>query len=80
MDFSDCSSATAASGTPLRVYFSSAENISTDGRYLLNNYLNENDSSIARNVGFALVEHGTSKILPLNQAYKTNINGDKKNT
>src|SRR5690606_40354473 len=57
------------------LYFSSADNISTDGKYLLNNSVNENDASVARNVGFALVEPGKSTPVTLNQAYTTSIMG-----
>ena len=57
------------------MYFSSADNISTDGKYLLNNSVNENDASVARNVGFALVEPGKSTPVTLNRAYTTSIMG-----
>ncbi len=57
------------------MYFSSADNISTDGKYLVNNSVNENDASVARNVGFALVEPGSSTPITLNQPYLTNIMG-----
>lgn len=73
LTFSGCTPAVGTSGTPLKVYFSSADHISTDGKYLLNNSVNENDASVARNVGFALVEPGSSTPIALNQAYTTNI-------
>ncbi|ENU9622277.1 fimbrial protein [Salmonella enterica] len=75
LTFSGCSPAAGTSGTPLKVYFSSADNISTDGKYLVNNSVNENDASVARNVGFALVEPGSSTPITLNQPYLTNIMG-----
>lgn len=75
LTFSGCAPAAGTTGTPLNVYFSSADNISTDGKYLLNNSVNESDASVARNVGFALVEPGSSKPIPLNQAYPTKIKG-----
>ena len=77
LTFSGCSPAAGTTGTPLKVYFSSADNISTDGKYLLNNSVNESDASVARNVGFALVEPGSSTPTPitLNQPYTTNIMG-----
>ncbi|ELZ5055827.1 type 1 fimbrial protein [Enterobacter hormaechei] len=68
LTFSGCSPAAETTGTPLKVYFSSADNISTDGKYLLNN-------SVARNVGFALVEPGSSTPITLNQPYTTDIMG-----
>ncbi|HIH6747508.1 TPA: fimbrial protein [Enterobacter hormaechei] len=75
LTFSGCSPAAEKAGTPLQVYFSSADNISTDGKYLVNNSVNENDASVARNVGFALVEPGSSTPITLNQPYLTNIMG-----
>lgn len=69
LTFSGCTPAAGTTGTPLKVYFSSADNISTDGKYLVNNSVNENDASVARNVGFALVEPGSSTPITLNQAY-----------
>ena len=75
LTFSGCSPAAGTTGTPLKVNFSSADNISTDGKYLLNNSVNESDASVARNVGFALVEPGSSTPITLNQPYTTNIMG-----
>ncbi|MGV2812580.1 fimbrial protein [Enterobacter cancerogenus] len=78
LTFSGCSPAAGTTGTPLKVYFSSADNISTDGKYLLNNSVNESDASVARNVGFALVEPGSSTPISLNQPYTTDIMGTAK--
>lgn len=78
LTFSGCSPAAGTTGTPLKVYFSSADNISTDGKYLLNNSVNESDASVARNVGFALVEPGSSTPISLNQPYTTDIMGTVK--
>ena len=75
LTFSGCSPAAGTTGTPLKVYFSSADNISTDGKYLLNNSVNESDASVARNVGFALVEPGSSTPITLIQPYTTDIMG-----
>ncbi|MEB2440892.1 fimbrial protein [Citrobacter braakii] len=75
LTFSGCTPAAGTTGTHLNVHFSSADNISTDGKYLVNNSVNENDASVARNVGFALVAPGSSTPIPLNQAYPTNIKG-----
>ncbi|EDV1166144.1 type 1 fimbrial protein [Salmonella enterica subsp. enterica serovar Livingstone] len=75
LTFSGCSPAAGTAGTPLKVYFSSANNISTDGKYLLNNSVNESDTSVARNVGFALVKPGSSTPITLNQPYTTDIMG-----
>lgn len=76
MTFSGCAPAASTAGTPLKIHFSSANNISTDGKYLLNNSVNESDSSVARNVGFALTKtDGT--LIPLNQPFDTNLMGNK---
>lgn len=77
LTFSGCSPAAGTAGTPLKIYFSSADNISTDGKYLLNNTVNESDASVSRNVGFSLAEPGSSSPIALNQPYVTNIMGDK---
>ncbi|HFK5384840.1 type 1 fimbrial protein [Escherichia coli] len=75
LTFSGCSAATGKADTQLKMYFSSADNISTDGKYLLNNSVNESDTSVARNVGFALVQPGTATPITLNQPYNTHITG-----
>lgn len=77
LTFSGCSPAAGTAGTPLKVYFSSADNISTDGKYLLNNSVNESDAAVARNVGFSLAEPTSSTPIPLNQPYTTKVMGDK---
>ncbi|AWQ47367.1 MAG: fimbrial protein [Serratia marcescens] len=77
LTFSGCSPAAGTAGTPLKIYFSSADNISTDGKYLLNNSVNENDASVAKNVGFSLAETGSSTPIQLNVPYVTDIMGDK---
>ncbi|MBH2517890.1 fimbrial protein, partial [Serratia ureilytica] len=63
--------------TPLKIYFSSANNISTDGKYLLNSSVNESDAAVAKNVGFSLAEPGSSTPIPLNVPYVTKIEGNK---
>lgn len=78
LTFSGCSPAASKDGSPLKIYFSSANNISTDGKYLLNNSVNENDIAVSKNVGFSLAEPGSSKPIPLNVPYVTKIKGDKK--
>ncbi|MEX3137554.1 fimbrial protein [Serratia ureilytica] len=80
LTFSDCSSAQGASGSPLKLYFSSANNISADGKYLLNNSVNESDVAVAKNVGFSLAEPGSSTPIPLNTPYQTTIIGDTMET
>ncbi|HFT9342531.1 fimbrial protein [Escherichia coli] len=75
LTFSGCSAATGKADTQLKMYFSSADNISTDGKYLLNNSVNESDASVARNVGFALVAPGTNAPIALNLPYDTHIMG-----
>lgn len=78
LTFSDCAPASVTAGGPLQIYFSSADNISNDGKYLLNNSVNENDATTAKNVGFALTETGKTTAIPLNVPYKTTLKGDKK--
>lgn len=74
MTFSDCTPAVSTSGIHfLKINFFSADNISTDGKYLSNNSVNENDPSVARNVGFSLVEPGATAPIILNQPYTTSI-------
>lgn len=77
LTFSGCTPAAGTAGTPLKIYFSSANNISTDGKYLLNSSVNENDAAVAKNVGFSLAEPGSTTPLPLNVPYVTKIIGDK---
>lgn len=77
LTFSGCSLASAPEDSKLKVYFSSADHISTDGKYLVNNSVNENDASVARNVGFALAKPGTNTPIPLDQPYATTLKGDK---
>lgn len=77
LTFSGCTPAAGTAGTPLKIYFSSANNISTDGKYLLNGSVNENDTTVAKNVGFSLAELGSTTPIPLNVPYVTKITGDK---
>jgi major type 1 subunit fimbrin (pilin) len=77
LTFSGCTPAAGTAGTPLKIYFSSANNISTDGKYLLNSSVNESDAAVAKNVGFSLAEPGSSTPIPLNVPYVTKIKGDK---
>ncbi|CAI0708391.1 major fimbrial protein StkA [Serratia entomophila] len=77
LTFSGCTPAAGTAGTPLKIYFSSANNISTDGKYLLNGSVNESDEAVAKNVGFSLAEPGSSTPIPLNVPYLTKIKGDK---
>jgi major type 1 subunit fimbrin (pilin) len=77
LTFSGCTPASGTAGTPLKIYFSSADNISNDGKYLLNNSVNENDAAVAKNVGFSLAEPGSSTPIQLNVPYNTSIIGDK---
>lgn len=77
MTFSDCAPAAGTAETPLKVHFSSADNISTDGKYLQNTTVNENDIAIARNVGFAITKTSDQTPIALNQPLVTNIKGNK---
>ncbi|UIN53856.1 MULTISPECIES: fimbrial protein [Pseudomonas] len=84
MTFSGCNAASssattpAAPTTPLMMYFSSADNISTDGKYLLNTSVNESDAAVAKNVGFSLGLPGTQTPVQLNTPFNTGIIGAKK--
>lgn len=79
LTFSDCSPvAVVAEGgapNPLRVHFSSADNISVDGRYLLNNSVDENNAAVAKNVGFSLTAAGSLAPIQLNLPYNTTVLG-----
>ena len=75
LTFSNCAPAAGTAGVPLKIYFSSADNISTDGKYLLNNTVNENDASVAKNVGFSLARTTSPTPLLLNQPLVTDIKG-----
>ncbi|AVR04988.1 fimbrial protein [Pluralibacter gergoviae] len=75
LTFSGCSPAAKETGTSLKIYFSSANNISTDGKYLLNTTVNESDASVARNVGFSLAKPGSSTPILLNQVFDTGLKG-----
>ena len=77
MTFSGCSPAAGTDGNSLKMYFSSANNISTDGKYLMNTTVNENDASVARNVGFSLAKPGSSTPIRLDQAFDTGLKGDQ---
>lgn len=77
LTFSGCTPAEGTSGAPLKIYFSSAQNISNDGKYLINDTVNENDDTVARNVGFSLASPGSSTPIQLNKPFETGIMGDK---
>ncbi|HEY1846909.1 MAG TPA: fimbrial protein [Buttiauxella sp.] len=77
LTFSGCSPVDEESTNPLKIYFSSAQNISTDGNYVTNTTVNENDVNVARNVGFSLAKPGTSQPIPLNQPLVTDILGQQ---
>ena len=76
LTFSNCAPAAGTAGQPLKIYFSSADNISTDGKYLLNNSVNENDAAVAKNVGFSLAKASSSTPITLNQPFVTDITGN----
>ncbi|XVO84804.1 fimbrial protein [Pseudomonas palleroniana] len=84
MTFSGCNAASsnattsAAPTTPLMMYFSSADNISTDGKYLVNTSVNESDAAVAKNVGFSLGVPGTQTPVQLNTPFNTGVIGAKK--
>lgn len=80
LTFSNCAPAAKAADTPLTIHFSSADNISTDGNYLQNTTVNENDVSVARNVGFAIAKPGTKTAIPLNKPFVTDIKGNGTNS
>lgn len=73
LTFSNCAPVEGASDTNLKIYFSSTNGISGDGKYLINNTVNENDAAVARNVGFSLASPGSSTPIPLNKPFETVI-------
>jgi len=78
LTLTDCTTTGTGGGTVLKMYFSSANNISTDGKYLVNNTTNETDTSstsLARNVGFALTTNGGTTPIPFNVPYTTAATG-----
>lgn len=77
LTFSNCTPASKTADAPLKIYFSSANNISTDGKYLLNTTVNESDVKFARNVGFAITKTTDQTPLILNQPLVTNIKGNE---
>ena len=68
LTFSNC---TGSGSGNLGLNFSSADNISNDGNYLMNTSVNES-STEAKNVGFALSADGVTA-LDLNAAFDTGI-------
>ncbi|MTH47818.1 fimbrial protein [Intestinirhabdus alba] len=79
LTFSGCTGASTTTNnkTPLKMYFSSAQNISTDGKYLINTTVNENDPAVALNVGFSLAKPGAATPILLNQPFDTGVLGNK---
>ena len=75
LSFSDCTQGQGSGN--LKMYFSSADNISIDGKYLVNDTVNEADDSIARNVGFALTT-SSNKTTPiaLDKPFDTGVVGN----
>ncbi|GAB1438754.1 fimbrial protein [Providencia sp.] len=75
LTFSDC----APAGTPvsnLKLHFYSSSNISANGLYLTNTSVNENDSTVAKNVGFSLSKTTTPTVaIPLNTTFDTGLLG-----
>ncbi|AKG68305.1 putative fimbrial protein SthA [Serratia fonticola] len=76
LTFSNCAPGLGEADQRLKIYFSSADNISNDGKYLLNDTVNENDATVAKNVGFSLAKTTSSTPIPLNQPFITDIKGD----
>ena len=83
LTFSGCTGAsTPTNGStgnriPLKMYFSSAQNISNDGKYLINTTVNENDPAVSRNVGFSLARTNAATPILLNQPFDTGVLGNK---
>lgn len=74
LTFSNC--AQVGGGSPsgtLKLHFSSS-NISPSGLYLVNTTANENDPSVARNVGFSLSQTASpTTAIPLNATFDTTL-------
>ncbi len=75
LTFSDC----APAGVPvsnLKLHFYSSSNISANGLYLTNTSVNENDATVAKNVGFSLSKTTTPTVaIPLNTTFDTGLLG-----
>lgn len=77
LTISDCTPA-GSSGGNLQFHFSSPSSISTDGQYLVNDTVDENNPNVAKNVGFSLsAPNATTTAISLNTPYDTGIKGDK---
>ncbi|WGL98304.1 fimbrial protein [Arsenophonus sp. aPb] len=77
LTFSDCAPA-GSSGSNLKFNFSSPSSISTDGQYLVNDTVDENNPNVAKNVGFSLsAPNAKTTAIPLNTPYDTGLKGDK---
>lgn len=77
LTFSDCAPA-GGSGSNLKFHFSSPSTISTDGQYLVNDTVDENNPNVAKNVGFSLsTPSATTTAIPLNTPFDTGVKGDK---
>lgn len=76
MTFTNCTQ--GENKDSLTMYFSSANNISTDGKYLINTSVNEADPLVARNVGFALSTNDEkSTPIALDKPFDTKIKGNQ---
>ncbi|MFS1563302.1 MAG: hypothetical protein ACL7AX_06630 [Candidatus Arsenophonus phytopathogenicus] len=77
LTFSDCAPV-GSSGSNLKFHFSSPSTISTDGQYLVNDTVDENNPNVAKNVGFSLSSlSATTTAIPLNTSFDTGVKGDK---
>lgn len=75
LTFSDCAPASVPVSN-LKLHFYSSSNISADGLYLTNTSVNENDATVAKNVGFSLSKTTTPTVaIPLNVAFDTDLTG-----
>lgn len=76
MTFTNCTQ--GEKNDTLKMYFSSANNISNDGKYLINTSVNEADPAVAKNVGFALsTNDAKSTPIALNKPFDTKIKGNQ---
>lgn len=77
--FSDCTTSVLPLPTGnLKIHFSSANSISANGLYLVNDTVNENDSAVAKNVGFSLsTPAAPTTAISLNSTYDTGFAGNK---
>lgn len=76
LSFSNCAPAPGTLSTTLKMHFAGSPNISSSGLYLVNDTVNENDTTVSRNVGFSLSNTSTTTTpIALNSTLDTGLTG-----